>query len=253
MKTEIKVHELKTWPEYFQEVKNGNKNFEFRDNDRDFKVGDTVILKEWKPNEWTPHVGNYTGDEITMRISYVLTEGFGLPFGKAIISLLPESVATPEAEIEKKAEKILAKIKPVTRSVNGEFAWTYESIEKAMVEMYKAAIKKDEPDLVASDREKLINFLMTIDECYGMHVREDAERCVDNYLASVPSNDEASLATLPCTSSNSIEHEADDAYCAHQWLDDLCVPRLTDRGDKYSLVGRIAAYGRMCEPQNYKQ
>lgn len=33
-------------------------------------------------------------------------------------------------------------------------------------------------------REELIAFLMTIDEVYGMHVREDAEKCVDDYLKS---------------------------------------------------------------------
>jgi hypothetical protein len=32
-------------------------------------------------------------------------------------------------------------------------------------------------------REHLISFLMDIDECYAMHIRENAERCVDEYLA----------------------------------------------------------------------
>jgi hypothetical protein len=33
-------------------------------------------------------------------------------------------------------------------------------------------------------REHLISFLMDIDECYAMHIRENAERCVDEYLAN---------------------------------------------------------------------
>jgi hypothetical protein len=90
------LHELKTWPEYFEEVKNGNKTFEFRDNDRDFEVNDLIILKEWKPNEHMPHVGYYTGREITVKITYVLSEGFGLPYGKAILSICSVELPTDE-------------------------------------------------------------------------------------------------------------------------------------------------------------
>lgn len=36
--------------------------------------------------------------------------------------------------------------------------------------------------LFSSQREQLIAFMMHIDTCYGMHVRADAEKCVDDYL-----------------------------------------------------------------------
>ena len=42
-----KIHELKTYPQYFQQTWNGNKPFEVRLNDRHYEVGDIVILKEW--------------------------------------------------------------------------------------------------------------------------------------------------------------------------------------------------------------
>lgn len=58
------VHELKTLPEYFEAVRNGTKTFEYRCNDRDYKVGDTLILKEW--NE------EYTGRKITCEVCYIL-------------------------------------------------------------------------------------------------------------------------------------------------------------------------------------
>ncbi|WP_414730659.1 DUF3850 domain-containing protein [Bacillus badius] len=38
------THDLKIWTEYFQEVQKGNKNFEIRKKDRNFKVGDTIFL-----------------------------------------------------------------------------------------------------------------------------------------------------------------------------------------------------------------
>ncbi|WP_285046665.1 DUF3850 domain-containing protein [Lactococcus petauri] len=44
----MKTHELKLDIKYFDEVKNGTKNFEIRKNDRDFKVGDILELKAFK-------------------------------------------------------------------------------------------------------------------------------------------------------------------------------------------------------------
>lgn len=41
--------------------------------------------------------------------------------------------------------------------------------------------------VVINRRELLIDFLMEVDEVYGMHIREDAEKCADNYLKSINS------------------------------------------------------------------
>ena len=41
------VHDLKILPQYFQSVSSGEKTFEIRFNDRQFSVGDTLILKEY--------------------------------------------------------------------------------------------------------------------------------------------------------------------------------------------------------------
>jgi hypothetical protein len=43
----MKIHELKTIDPYFQNVWDGNKKFEVRFNDRDFKVGDLLLLKKY--------------------------------------------------------------------------------------------------------------------------------------------------------------------------------------------------------------
>lgn len=76
-------HELKTWPEYFQAVWDGIKPFDLRKNDRDYKIGDLLLLKEW-----SPQTESYTGRHIGCTISYVLLGGvFGLPTDMCILGI----------------------------------------------------------------------------------------------------------------------------------------------------------------------
>jgi hypothetical protein len=42
-------HTLKTWPEHFDEVIAGRKTFEIRIHDRDYRIGDVLVLREWAP------------------------------------------------------------------------------------------------------------------------------------------------------------------------------------------------------------
>lgn len=79
-----KTHDLKTWPEYFAEIANGNKTFELRKNDRDFESGDLLVLQEWNPE-----TREYTGREITKKVGYLLQGEFGLPDDICVMSLLP--------------------------------------------------------------------------------------------------------------------------------------------------------------------
>jgi Domain of unknown function (DUF3850) len=61
-------HRVKSWPEFFEDVRNGSKTFELRKNDRDYQVGDMLTLQEWEPKQQS-----YTGRECSRRIIYVLT------------------------------------------------------------------------------------------------------------------------------------------------------------------------------------
>jgi len=67
-----KHHDLKIEPTYFVEVLAGNKLFEIRRNDRDFKKLDTVTLKEYIPRGFLT-ASRYTGEELTFTITYVST------------------------------------------------------------------------------------------------------------------------------------------------------------------------------------
>lgn len=76
-----KTHELKILPEYYRAVINREKQFELRKDDRNFRVGDLVILKEWDGSDYT---GRQAGIFI---ITYILRdcEQYGLKDGYCII------------------------------------------------------------------------------------------------------------------------------------------------------------------------
>jgi hypothetical protein len=78
------IHRLKCHPEPFAATRWGAKPFEWRKNDRDYKVHDVIILQEWNPNINT---GTYTGNEIFRVITYVLSSGFDLPDGYCVLGL----------------------------------------------------------------------------------------------------------------------------------------------------------------------
>jgi hypothetical protein len=76
------IHELKTWPEFFEHVLDGLKPFEVRKMDRLFASGDTVRLREWNGD-------GYTGRVVDRTITYVLRNGeaFGLRPGYTVLGL----------------------------------------------------------------------------------------------------------------------------------------------------------------------
>ena len=94
-----KEHVLKTDHVVFQDVLDGNKTFEIRFNDRDYQVGDLVILKETEFTGEQMKSGQplvYTGREIQKRISYVLS-GYGLHEGWVILGIQDIKVIKAQA------------------------------------------------------------------------------------------------------------------------------------------------------------
>jgi len=77
-------HRLKTWPEYFHEVVAGTKRFEIRPNDRNFQVGDSLILEEFDPRGSVE--GDYTGRTCTVRVTYIYS-GPWCKEGTVVLSL----------------------------------------------------------------------------------------------------------------------------------------------------------------------
>jgi hypothetical protein len=63
------THVLKSWPEFFEPVFKEIKSFEIRKNDRDFKIGDRLMLKEYDPE-----IGSFTGRYCFRTITYILSK-----------------------------------------------------------------------------------------------------------------------------------------------------------------------------------
>lgn len=61
---ESKIHHVKLASQYYDAVESREKNFEIRYNDRDYREGDWLVLREWDGV-------NFTGCEVVRRITHV--------------------------------------------------------------------------------------------------------------------------------------------------------------------------------------
>ena len=76
-----KIHNLKLLTTFCDDVYNGIKTFEIRENDRNYHVGDCLVLREWNGRE-------FTGRNIVRYVSYILYDWqAGLKDGYCIMSL----------------------------------------------------------------------------------------------------------------------------------------------------------------------
>lgn len=75
----MKAHDLKIKPCFFREVINGKKTFEIRYDDRDYEVGDVLILRE---NE-----AGYTGHVAIVEVTSILRDYDGLKPRFVIMSI----------------------------------------------------------------------------------------------------------------------------------------------------------------------
>lgn len=74
-----KVHHIKLGETFFEEVASGEKTFELRKNDRDYKKGDILEMMEFKD-------GKNTGRTVRVLVTYILEEFAGLEDGYCIMA-----------------------------------------------------------------------------------------------------------------------------------------------------------------------
>lgn len=85
------VHELNTWPVYFDAVKRGEKAFEVRRDDRGFQKGDIVRLLRTSERSLHQVEYDYHGKPchvMERQITWILTGGqFGIEPGYVVLGL----------------------------------------------------------------------------------------------------------------------------------------------------------------------
>jgi uncharacterized protein DUF3850 len=140
---DVRSHELKCWPEYFAAILDGSKPFEYRRNDRGFRVGDTLRLREWEPCRQCmgtgrmtdpddgesiacvcaigmSFAGDYTGREVFVRVTYVLGDnGPGVPTDYCVMGIVRADI--PPADVDGAA--LIAAERARQVDMNGE-GWT---------------------------------------------------------------------------------------------------------------------------------
>ena len=83
----MKVHELKTWQKFFDLVWRGDKPFEVRKNDRDFRSGDQLRLREY-----TELDDIYTGREIIVTVTSIISGCPGILPDYVVIGFDPNTI-----------------------------------------------------------------------------------------------------------------------------------------------------------------
>ena len=77
------THELKIDPKFIDPIWFGEKKCEVRVFDRDYKVGDTLILRGWDEN-------SYTGFQVSVVVTHIIPPGtYGLPKNIGVMSIVP--------------------------------------------------------------------------------------------------------------------------------------------------------------------
>lgn len=77
----VDVHRVKSWSYLFQAAKQGIKTHDVRDmRDRDYKVGDTLVLCEFDQA-----TGTYTGEELECESTYIANRQVPCAFSSAVL------------------------------------------------------------------------------------------------------------------------------------------------------------------------
>ena len=86
-----KVHEIKSWPEFFRAIEDQDKTADLRRSDRDFQVGDYVLFREFDPHEAKHHDPDRgdTGASCLVKITHITepADNVGVPGGFVMLSI----------------------------------------------------------------------------------------------------------------------------------------------------------------------
>jgi len=75
------IHNVKSWSSFYKAIVAGNKTHDLRDmKDRNYQVGDTLILEEYEP-----FLGAYTGNKAEVEVTYITSKQTPCAFSSAVL------------------------------------------------------------------------------------------------------------------------------------------------------------------------
>ena len=126
------IHELKCWPYFYQQIRDGLKTFEIRFDDRGYRTGDILYIREYDKN-----VEQYTTHELYRRITYI--SDFQQQPGYVVLALevypLPDqTVEPPKGLMEKLTEAAIGAKLPA------HYHWGADAMESFDFGKHRACI-----------------------------------------------------------------------------------------------------------------
>lgn len=96
------VHELKTTQPHFDDVRTGVKKVDIRMDDRGFRVGDMLVLREYDASD-----GTYSGRVIKAKIVHILAGFKGLAPGYVALSIQLQQPEFAKVELSKREREVM--------------------------------------------------------------------------------------------------------------------------------------------------
>ena len=75
-----KEHKVKSWRHFYEAIYEGKKTHDLRLNDRDYNVGDILVLQEYDNIK-----GEYTGSQLKAEITYMTDNRIPCAFSSAVL------------------------------------------------------------------------------------------------------------------------------------------------------------------------
>lgn len=74
------THKVKSWAHFFDAIEAGIKTHDLRKDDRNYKVGDTLVLQRYDNIN-----GQYTGEELLVEVTYITSKTVPCAFSSAVL------------------------------------------------------------------------------------------------------------------------------------------------------------------------
>lgn len=144
-----KTHELKTWPVFYKAIIDGSKTFEVRKNDRNFKVNDVLLLREYDPD-----AEQYTGSSTKRKVTYVLGDNPFFQLNKMVILGL-QPIPQSAIPTDEQKQVFCDKLSDILMGVRLKNYITEDDDQMPLVDYLCQSLSKD----ISSGQEEIENIV----------------------------------------------------------------------------------------------